>query len=184
MPHIPAFPPVARDWLPGKPFVQPPLPRFMWNPAWLPAGERQALEAETGMWATSRAEAMIPQSAGPEAVRRAALSMWQGLQRRYGIEAPAPTPMPVPARARRPRRAPAATPVTPTVALTSEQRQKLTSDVEEYTREFVGTARARHGPVLPSTLDVQEWARMQFRDLEISEAEAANIIAMAPRIIT
>ena len=185
-PHIPEFPPKLEEWLPLPPPALP-VPSWMINPSWLSDTERATLTAETGKWATSRAEAMIPSRMGPDAVRRAALSMLGGLQRRYGIEEQAP------ARARRPRAAPTATPVEPrrqrqpraaTVVeqaptLTSKQREQLMSWVEDYTRQGLGT---RRGPALPATMQVQNKALEMFT-VEISEAVARDIIAASPRVV-
>lgn len=188
MPHVPRFPPIARDWEPGKPPLEPPLPRFMWNPSWLSEKQREPILAEAGKWATARAEAMVPQKAGPEAVRRAALSMWGGLQRRYGIVEPAPTPRRVrraeaPTEVRRQRRPRAVVPTVAELVLAPQQRRKLSSDIKEYVKGGLGTAR---GPVLPSTMDVQEWASEQF-ETAISEEEAASLVtqvAQASRAIS
>lgn len=42
--HIPAFPPRLKEWEPGQPFKEPPLPRWTFNP--LPPGvtTEQAVE--------------------------------------------------------------------------------------------------------------------------------------------
>lgn len=98
MPHIPKFPPDLDEWLPPPPGEGPPLPKFLLNP-WLGPEERISIEEEAGRWATSRAEAMVPQSFGPEAVRTLASRFWENLRIRYGI-APSPPP-PAPPRRRR-----------------------------------------------------------------------------------
>ena len=89
MPHMPQFPPVYEDWAPGDPRKgEPPLPRFLFNP-WLSPAERGDIELEAGRWSTSRAEAIVPEKAGPEVVRQLATRFWQEFAKQRGITIPA-----------------------------------------------------------------------------------------------
>jgi len=86
--HIPTFPPTVTDWIPGNLIkLEPPLPHFLVNPynPWLPADIRKEIEKTTGYWSVHRAESMVPETMGPDAVRTVATRLWSGIKSRWGL---------------------------------------------------------------------------------------------------
>lgn len=78
MPHIPEFPPDYRkDWAPGKPFKEPPLPRFILDSpfTWIEKPEYSSAYQETaskyGSWETKMAAVFTPEGNVEELKRRA-----------------------------------------------------------------------------------------------------------------
>ena len=102
MKKLPEFPPRIEQWAPGDPFEgEPPLPRWMWNPArkWLPPDVRREMEEMYGYYATRRTEAMVPPRDGVELAKRVAGEMY-----RRWIAGYTPEVLPKVPRERRPRK--------------------------------------------------------------------------------
>jgi len=180
MPHIPQFPPIWRDWAPGNPFdIEPPLPRFMWNP--LTPEEVAKLEAEFGPWAARRTLGMLSPAETYETARAFAKSMYESMKARALAGLP---PMP---------------PAPPTVKRERKPRERVSKEVEELaeimkpkvlTPELEADLTARvlstiHRAKRPLNIEFQQtlsksviaWAEAE--GVKLTEDEAARIVKSA-----
>jgi len=187
MPHIPEFPPVWRDWSPGNPFeVEPPLPRFMWNP--LTPEEIIKLEEEFGPWAARRTLGMLSPAETYETARAFARSMYESMKTRAlaGLPPIPPTP-PTIKRERKPREKVAkeveelAEIMKPKV-LTPELEESLVSAATDF-------AEIRYRHRKPNIEEQQEFARTvrvwaEEQGVTISEEKAKGIVDRALAAVT
>jgi hypothetical protein len=177
-PHIPEFPPVWRDWAPGNPFeIEPPLPRFMWNP--LTPEQIAELEREYGRWAARRTLAMLSPAETFETAKAYARSMYESMKARALAGLP-PLPPTRPRRERKPREE---------VAKEIEELREVIAP-KELTPELEADLTARvlttiHRAKRPLNIEFQQtlarsviaWADAE--GVKLSEEEAARIVKSA-----
>lgn len=165
MTHIPEFPPNWNDFGPGNPFeLEPPLPRFLWNP-WLTTEQRTELETEAGEWAAHRAEKMVPSGYGFEWVKHKALAMVEGY-----MGAPLPKVKIRRARKRKEKLAPLVGMLTPEVeeGLTQTVLDAIMIGIE------INHRRPSTEEIQEKVLEVIDWAEED--GITIGKAKAKSIV--------